>query len=212
MTKPTGKKRGRPRKMPDFMIHLAEDQEKWNKWLSSMGFPEHSSSTKEILEHRLPDIVNEDGESARPRIGNRLGDRSLTQPSDSWYALLLNDDAGVPLPAPWLRYLEYVNVVAEYLSPKDKGAAIKKLALEDARSRFRSRPPQFPAELGTPAEFKARLAGHELEIRLRADRRNHVISIRVYQLPPDEQEDLDPSDDPAGHWEGLTWFPEIPLK
>jgi hypothetical protein len=173
-----------------------------------MGFPKHSSSKYEVLEHRLPDIVNEDGKGARPSIGNRPGDRSLTQPSDSWYALLVNDDADIPLPAPWLRYLEYLDVVAEHLSPKDKGAAIKKLALEDARSRRNLRPTQFPAEIGSPTEFKKRLAAHELEIRLEADRRNHVISIRFYQLPPDEEEDLDPSEEPAGHWEGLKWFPD----
>jgi hypothetical protein len=208
MTKPTGNKRGRPAKLPDFMIRLGEDQEKWNKWLSSMGFPEHSSSKYEVLEHRLRDIVNEDGEVTRPSIGNRSGERSLTQPSDSWYALLVNDDSDVPLPATWLRYLEYLDVVAERVSPKDKGAAIKKLALEDASSRRNQRPTQFPAEIGSPTEFKKRLAGHELEIRLKADRHNHVISIRFYQLPPDEEEDLDSSEEPAGHWEGLKWFPD----
>jgi len=208
MTKPTGKKRGRPPKMPDFMVRLGEDQDKWNKWLSSMGLPEHSSSTKEILEHRLPDIVNEDGESARPRIGNRLGDQSLTQPSDSWYALFVKDNEDVPLPAPWLRYLEYMDVIAEELSPKDKGAALKKIVLEDARSRLNTQPPEFLAEVGTPAEFKERLTGHELELRRRFDHREQVILIRVYQLPPDEKEDLDPPEELEGHWEGLKWIPE----
>jgi hypothetical protein len=207
MTKPTGKKRGRPRKVLDFMARLGEDQNKWDKWLSSMGLPAHSSSKKEVLEHRLPDVL-ENGKLARPIVGNRLHDESLTQPSDSWYALLRRDDEDEALPAAWSRYLEYMDVVAEHLSPKDKGAAIKKLAFEDARSRSRSRPSQFPAELGTPSEFKKRLAGNELEIRLKADRSNHLIHICAYQLPHDEDEDLDPSEEPVGHWEGLTWIPD----
>lgn len=81
MTKPTGKKRGRPRKLPDFMIRLGEDQKKWDKWLSTMKFPEHSSSKKEVLEHVLPDVTDEVGKKVRPTIGEREGDRSLTQPS-----------------------------------------------------------------------------------------------------------------------------------
>lgn len=208
MTKPTGKKRGRPRKLPDFMVRLGEDKEKWDKWLTAMGRPKHSSSPKEVLEHMLPDVRNDDGKRVRPIVGDSSGDRSLTQPSESWYSFALTDNEDVVLPAAWLRYLKYMDVVAEHLSPKDQGAAIKKLAIEDARSRSRSRPSQFPVELGTPAEFKARLAGHELEIRLKADRCNHIISIRFYQLPPDEDEDLDPADEPAGHWEGLKWIPD----
>lgn len=209
MTKPTGKKRGRPRKVADFMARLGEDQNKWDKWLSSMGLPAHSSSKKEVLEHRRPDVLD-GGKIVRPIVGNKLKDESLTQPSDSWFALFRKDDEDEPLPPAWLRYLEYMDVVAEHLSPKDKGAAIKKLALEDARSRSRFRPSKFPAELGTPSEFKKRLAGNELEIRLKADRSNHVINIRAYQLPHDEDEDLDSSEEPEGHWEGLTWFPDAP--
>lgn len=114
----------------------------------------------------------------------------------------------IVLSADWHRYLEYVNVIAEELSPTDKGAAFKNLALQDARSRHDSEPSQFPAELGTPAEFKERLAGHEFEIRTRFNRREQVIAIRVYQLPPDEYENLDPSEEPPGHWEGLKWIPD----
>jgi hypothetical protein len=84
------------------------------------------------------------------------------------------------------------------------------LALEDARSRHSTRPPVFPAELGTPEEFKKHLADHEMEIRYTASRREQLIRIRVYQLPPDEEEDLDEPNDPKGHWEGLKWFPSGP--
>jgi hypothetical protein len=101
-----------------------------------------------------------------------------------------------------------MDVVAEALSPADKGGQFKKLARQGVRSRSCLLPPEFPAELGTPAEFRERVTGHELEIRLKVDRSNNVISIRVYQLPPDEDEDLDPSEEPAGRWEGLKWIPD----
>lgn len=160
----------------------------------------HSSSKKEILEHRWR---KDRGTLA---VGERFGDRSITQPGYSWFAHSMKDDEDTPLPGEWLRYLEYMNVIAEELSPTDKGAAFKNLALEDARSRREAQPPPIPGELGTPAEFKERLAGHELEIRTRFNRREQVIAIRVYQLPPDEYEDLDPSEEPPGHWEGLKWI------
>jgi hypothetical protein len=176
MTKPTGKKRGRPRKVPDFMARLGEDQDKWDKWLSSMGLPAHSSSQKEVLEHRLPDVL-ENGKLARPIVGNRLDDESLTQPSNSWFALFRKDDEDEPLPAAWLRYLEHMDVIAEARSPQDNGAELKKLLLEFARSRRRQVPPPYSRDVGTPAEFRAAIARNELEIRFESSGGKHAISI-----------------------------------
>ncbi|HEX4028937.1 MAG TPA: hypothetical protein VHX20_01155 [Terracidiphilus sp.] len=136
--------------------------------------------------------------------------RSATQHTDSELAYLLEAAAneGIVLPAAWRRYLKFMDVVAEKLFPKDGGTELKKLALEDARSRRFDNPPAFPAKVGTPAEFKERLADHTMEIRTRFSRRIKAITIRVYQLPPDVDEYLDPNDDPKGHWEGLSWIPD----
>ena len=131
----------------------------------------------------------------------------LTDPLLSSYNEAAADES-VVLPTTWLRYLKYMSIIAETLSRNDKGAGLRLMFVEDARSRRYEQPPHIPAELGTPAEFKERVAGHEFEIRKRFSRREHVLAIRVYSLPPDEDEDLDPADEPAGHWEGLKWLPD----
>ena len=204
MTKPTGKKRGRPRKLPGFIVRLGEDPKKWDEWLFKMGFPKEKGSTKEILEHMLPPIGEDgSGNPAYPRIGDRLGDRSFTLPSDWFFGPYKSDED-----ANSRRYLEYMDVVAEHLSPKDKGAELKRLFREDAWSRqFESRA-EIPAGLGTPEDLKRRLAHREVEIRLKSNRREHVICFVIHPIPPDREEDLDEAGEPEGHWEGLKWFPD----
>lgn len=209
MIKPTKKKRGRPRKLPEFMVRLGEDQEKWNKWLSSMGYPEHSSSTKEVLEHRLPDVVDEE-KRVRPVVGERDGDWSLTLLSETWFAPFVRKKADPILTDDWQHYLQYMDVIAEYLYPNDKGARLKSLALQDARSRSWEPPTEFPAELGTPEDLRRRLAHYELEVRLEFNRREPMIRFVVVPMPPDEDENLDEGDEPRGHWEGLKWFGDPP--
>jgi len=80
------------------------------------------------------------------------------------------------------------------------------LALEDARSRCGEPPPAVPDEIGTPAEFKKRLADHEMEIRCSDSRREQIIIVRVYLRPPHEEKKMDPSDDPKGNRVWLTWI------
>ncbi len=136
---------------------------------------------------------------------------STTQRTDGLASLYREsgDNANVKLSPPWTRYLDYMDVIAEALSPKDKGAALKQLALADARSRHWDEPPDtfrpMNASLGTPAEFRQKWLYGELEIRARVgNRRNHVIEI--WQLPPAEPEaDLDEAGEPSGHWDGLRW-------
>jgi hypothetical protein len=137
---------------------------------------------------------------------------SITRPRSASLSLKLDcaADEAIVLPAPWLRYLKYMDVVAEARSPKDTGAGLKRLFLEDARSRYWEQPPEIPKQLGTPAEFRERWAHNELEIRLQANRRKHLIRIVVLPIPPDEPEDLDETDEPNGHWAGLTWIPGPP--
>lgn len=213
MAKPSKKKRGRPRK-PVFEISLADAQKIWEPRLRLAGNPQVITSKFEISDQSLPWTDREfSGRKIRPtkvELGESPKHQSVTMSPEAWYAPFVPDDEDNALPTTWQRYLEYMDVVAEELSPKDKGAKLKRLALADARSRRSARPPEFPAELGTPAEFKKRLADHEMEIRCTANRREQVIRIVVYAIPPDEDEDLDPSEEPAGHWEGLKWIPDPP--
>jgi hypothetical protein len=197
MTKPTGKKLGRPPKLPEFVVRLGADQEKWDKWLHSVGLPREKGSTKELL---------------CETVGERDGDSGFTQQTD--FLLDLHDgaaaDESVVLSAPWVRYLEYMSVIAEARSPKDKGAELNEKFMEDARSRNWEQPPTIPAQLGTPADFKANLDSKNLEIRFEANRREHVVRVVILPIPPDTEEDLDESEGPKGHWERLTWFPDRP--
>lgn len=212
MATQTGKKRGRPRK-PIVIIRLADVQPEWEARLKRAGNPPELRSNF-VSEQSLPWAERDCwGRKIRPtkvELGESPDHESATMSPKALYPLFLADDEDNALPTTWQRYLEYMDVVAEELSPKDKGAKLKRLALEGARSRRSARPPEFPAELGTPAEFKKRLADHEMEIRCTANRREQVIRIVVYAIPPDEDEDLDPSEEPAGHWEGLKWIPDPP--
>jgi hypothetical protein len=139
---------------------------------------------------------------------------SITQPDDLLLSLHeeLAENEGTPLKEDWRSYLEYMDVAAEVLSPRDKGATLKKLFLADARSRPWERPPVFPLEFGTPAEFRTRCAESHVEYVLRRNRRKQTIRFIFYPLPPYEFEDLDEAGEMAGHWEGLTWIPDTPKK
>jgi hypothetical protein len=212
MAELTKKKRGKPRK-PVFVVRLADVQKEWNQRLRRAGSPEEKGSKFEISAQRLPWTDRDSyGRKIRPTkvtYGNSWDHKSatlLTAPELSLQETAV--DESVVLSVAWMRYLEYMGVIAEALSRKDKGVDLKRLSLEDARSRSGEPPPTIPAELGTPVEFKQRLVDHELEIRRRVDRRQHVIIIRVYPLPPHVDEDLDETQDPRGHWEGLKWLPD----
>src|SRR5208337_3189813 len=110
-------------------------------------------------------------------IAGRRGVSSHTQQTDELQSLHLEsgDNAHVKLSPAWLNYLEYMDVIADELSPKDKGAALKQLALVDTRSRYWEPPPEafqpMNALLGTPAEFRERWFYGELEIRVSASNR-----------------------------------------
>ena len=215
MDKTLGKKRGRPRK-PVLVIRLADVQQEWEERLRRTGNPKEKHSDYEISEQSLPWTDRESsGRKIRPtkvEFGESSEHRSFTQETDPELSHLQEAaaDESVALHSAWMRYLEYMNVIAEARSLNDNGAELKQFFEGDARSRSEGKPPKIPAELGTPAEFKKRLADHEMEIRYTVNRRKQVIRIRVYQLPPDEEEDLDETKDPKGHWEGLKWCPDGP--
>jgi hypothetical protein len=88
-------------------------------------------------------------------------------------------DEKTTLPVQWQRYLEYMYIIAELKSPEDQGAALKKLFLEDARSRHWEQPIDFSCA-GTPAEFRTLCAQYDVEIQLKFP----IINIIGYPLPP----------------------------
>jgi hypothetical protein len=203
------KKRGRPRKK-----RPEDTQEFWEKQLHNYRLGEHRGESKrEVLACFFVDRKT----GLTVSLDEISISESVTQRTDELASLQKESAANesVTLSLEWARYLEYMDVIAEALSPADKGAALKKLALMDARSRYWQQPPDIfrpmNAAFGTPAEFRKRSFYGELEISTRAvNRRSHVIEI--WRLPPQELEDLDEGEEPVGHWEGLKWFSDAPKK
>lgn len=70
---------------------------------------------------------------------------------------------------------------AGVLWPEDQGAALKKLTLEDARSRCEEQPIDFSC-VGTPAEFRAQCAQRHVEVQVEFP----IINIIGYPLPSDK--------------------------
>lgn len=201
-----------PKKDP-MLVKLGECPEKWNAFLlKTYGFSQDPSTRKEVQQDSIRVI---DPVFKRPKpmsldvVGGLIG--SATQ-TDRMVSVTAEAATNVKLSPEWLRYLEYMDVIAQALSPKDKGAALKQLALMDARSRCREQPPelsrQLDAAFGTPAEFQQLWNYGELDIRARAgNRREHVIEIT--RLPPwDPEDDPDEAGDPSGHRDGLKGTPE----
>ena len=116
-------------------------------------------------------------------LGRREG---ITQQTDVVASLYqkAGADESIVLPAPWLRYLEYMGLIAELQSPEDQGVALKMLMLEDARSRYWEQPIDLSCA-GTPTEFRALCEQSRVEIELDAGRR--IIKTIGYPLSPDEQ-------------------------
>lgn len=188
------------------LIALGECPEKWDRFLlKTNGYPQDPSTRKEIQQDSI-------------RIWDQKSGRLVPVPLDAAGESATQGDAllslhkesaaneGAPLSPEWLCYLEYMDVIAEALHPKDKGATLKRTALADARSRHWEKPPDvfrpMNASLGTPAKFRERWTYGELEIRARAASRRNLV-IEVWRLPPDEPEDE--AGEPSGHWNGLTW-------
>ncbi|MGB8581629.1 MAG: hypothetical protein WCD47_12465, partial [Candidatus Sulfotelmatobacter sp.] len=179
------------------LVALGTCPEKWGKFLlKNYGLPEVPQPRYEIQS------VN--GES-RDRKSATLTDELLSLHMEA----SAND--GVALSPAWLLYLEYMDVIAEALSPKESGAALKQCALDDARSRYWEQPPDvfrpMNASLGTPAQFRERWFYGELEIRVRPTLNRRDFTVEVWCLPPDEPENLDDAGEPDGHWDGLKWTP-----
>lgn len=196
------------------VIRLADVQHEWEVRLRRAGLPKEIHRSAEMQQDAIPPSTRDaSGRKIRPTkvaYGESWDHWSTTQQTDP--VLSLHKEAATEehavLPADWKHYLAYMNVIAEAHSPEDNGAGLKSLFLMDARSRLWERAPTVPAALGTPAEFKKRLHDHEMEIRYMVNRRETTIRIRVYELPPDEDEDLDPANEPSGRWEGLKWIPD----
>jgi hypothetical protein len=195
------------------LVALGDVPAKWNTFLlKTYGLPQDPSTRKEIQQDSIRVI---DSQFKRPKawsldkVGGLIG--SATQ-ADNNVSVTAEAAKSVKLSPEWARYLEYMDVIAEALSPKDNGASLKQLALDDARSRHRDQPPganvfrPMNASLATPAEFRQLWFYGELEIRAYArNRREHVFEI--WQLPPDEPDpaDLDEAGEPSGNCDGLKW-------
>lgn len=197
------KKRGRPRKK-----RPEETQEYWNKQLHNyrLGMDRAEPEWRVLC----CELVNEEGRTAP--LENMGAGGSVTQQTDALNSLLYEaaSDENIALPARWLHYMEYMEVVAETLSPEDNGSVFKELFLQDARSRHWEQPPDIPPALGSPAGFRLACLRNELEIHLESNRRTHLIKIAVLPIPPDEPEDLNEAEEPPGHWNGLVWIPDPP--
>lgn len=200
------------KKKDPILVALGESPEKWDAFfLKQYGFPAVPQPRYEVSESSF--VSGETGQTVplEEIAGSRLAG-SHTQRTDE--LLSLHQEAAVDentaLSAEWVRYLEYMDIIAEALSPNDKGAALKQMALEGARSRYWEQPPDvlspMNASLGTPAEFRQRWIYGELEIRAHAGNRRHHV-IEIWRLPPDEPEELDEAGEPSGHWDGLKWTP-----
>jgi hypothetical protein len=197
------------------LVALGNVPAKWNTFLlKNYGLPQDPSTRKEIQQDSIRVI---DSQFKRPKswsldkVGGLIGSATQTDNNVSVTAAAANENT--ILSPEWLRYLEYMDVIAVALSPRDNGLALKQLALDDARSRHREQPPDvnvfrpMNASLATPAEFRQLWFYGELEIRAYArNRREHVFEI--WRLPPDEPdpEDLDEAADPSG----LERTPETP--
>ena len=198
------------------LVKLGESPEAWSDFLwKTYGIAEVPQPKYEDCESEF--VCGKTGQTVPlAEIAGRRQVGSHTQQTDELLSLHLESgaNANVKLSPAWLLHLEYMDVIAEALSPKDRGAALKQMALTDARSRYWDAPPDVvPASCGTPAEFRQRWGWGELEIRTRAaKRRECVIEIWQHSIPPDQPEDLDLDEagEPSGHWDGLTWTPGPP--
>jgi hypothetical protein len=201
-----------PKKDP-VLVALGESPEAWSAFLwKTYGIAKEPQPRYEDGESEF--VSGKTGQTVPlAEIAGKRGVGSHTQQTDELQSLHLEsgDNANTELSPAWLRYLEYMDVIAEALFPKDKGAALKQLAWTDARSRYWEQPPELfrpmNASIGTPIQFRERWFYGELEIRVCAsDRRNY--SFEIWRLPPAEPEDLDEAGEPSGHWDGLKWTPK----
>ena len=160
------KKRGRPpKKRPE------QTREYWEKQLHDHRLGMNRAEPKwRVLGCKF---VNENGETVSRE--SFVKGESITRQT--------GPDESIALPASWLRYLDYMDIIGELLSPEDQGAAFKELMLMDARSRREEQPIDFSCA-GTPAEFRTRCAQRRVEILL--DRDRHIINVIGYPLPHDE--------------------------
>jgi hypothetical protein len=172
---PPKKKRGRPpKKRPE------QTPEYWEKQLHNhhLGM-DRADPAWQVL---VCNFVNDKGERVSlERVGRR---ESITQQTDVAASPYVEAgaDESIVLPPPWLRYLEYTDIIAELHSPNDQGATLKKRFLENARSRCgEERPIDFSC-VGTPAEFKALCAQHHVEVQVEFP----IINIIGYPLPSDK--------------------------
>ena len=69
----------------------------------------------------------------------------------------------------------------------------------------------FPEVFGTAEQFFQRWKHGEIELRFIRSKTRTSPNLEIWEhsIPPDEPEDLDEAGEPSGHWDGLTWMPDI---
>ncbi len=171
----TKKKRDRPAKK-----RVENTQKYWDEQLHNHRLGIHRAAPKwRVLGCQF---VNKEGEAV-PLTNFRVRERVVEQTDPSNYVRTeANTDQNDVLPDSWLKSLEYLFIIAELKSPKDHGANLKKLMLEDAWSRHGEQPIDFSC-VGTPAEFRALCEQSLVEIQLEFP----IIKIIGYPLSPDKQ-------------------------
>ncbi|MGA8150898.1 MAG: hypothetical protein WB952_08110 [Terriglobales bacterium] len=182
---------------------------------------------KKPYERRLTEDYGLTADRANPkRYCDQLSPRDMKSfresifATDDSYSLFIaevrssvEDDCSITLSPALQRDLELTFYMFEILFRKGLVTAsvrdaVCKKSLTDARTctvlRDTSKWNTLPAQLGSVEEFKRKYLSGELDVDFKPEAKT-PIQINFYSMPPDEDEDLDPADEPRGHWDGLVW-------
>ena len=192
------------------ILALGDCPENWDGYLlRTYGLPQEPQSRSEISESAFVDENGsrtplEDVAGHQIRIGEEPPSGLLkvwaehsgleNEPSEDWKRSQA-----------FLRVFTLIYACQMKLPKNERLEMLKKV--DELRPNVS--PGEFPKELGTPEELYRRWRGWEIDVKfVHKNRSNQIIEITQYPMPPDEDEDLDESGEPRGHWDGLTFIPE----
>ncbi len=200
----------RPKKDP-ILIALGDAPEKWNDFLlKTYGLPEDPQPRDEVSESAFQD---EDGERLPLEdvagLQIRLGEEPPKGLAKIWAEVSFLE----PEPTErWKRSLAFFRAIVRIWAAERRLSKQKRAELLREVDAFRPTEPLpvFPDSLGTPEEFFERWQRGEIEVRFTSrNRATQTCEIWQHAIPPDEEENLDPADEPPGYWAGLKWIPEV---
>jgi hypothetical protein len=211
------RRRGRPRKL-GWVRKIFESEAEREEWFKAVGCPSELPPIGK-QQDAIPAATHDPyGRKVRPTkvvFGESWDHTSATQQTDE--LLSLHEEAAanehIKLSAAWQRYVDFMNLFADSL-PAERREKVQRLALLEARSRYWEVAPDIAAELGTMPELRAQWERGEIWFRPRYTRQNCTIVVEENPpgMPPDDPEDLDESEEPNGHWEGLKWSSDSTKK